>query len=58
MLMWHIVLLPLLLVILVGAHVVMVRIKGVVPPFEDDKAATPSPIAAAPIVAESTGAPQ
>ena len=35
MLMWHIVLLPLAAVVLTVLHVVMVRIKGVVPPFED-----------------------
>jgi quinol-cytochrome oxidoreductase complex cytochrome b subunit len=33
--MWHIVLLPLILVFLVAVHVVLVRIKGVVPPFEE-----------------------
>jgi quinol-cytochrome oxidoreductase complex cytochrome b subunit len=33
--MWHIVLLPLVLVFFVAVHVVLVRIKGVVPPFED-----------------------
>ncbi|MEI8268484.1 MAG: cytochrome b N-terminal domain-containing protein [Acidimicrobiaceae bacterium] len=37
MLMWHIVLLPLVAVLLTTVHVVMVRIKGVVPPFADDK---------------------
>ncbi len=36
MLMWHIVLLPLAAVLLTGAHILMVRIKGVVPPFADD----------------------
>ena len=36
MLMWHIVLLPLVLVFLVAVHVVLVRIKGVVPPFEEN----------------------
>ena len=36
MLMWHIVLLPLVLVFLVGVHVVLVRIKGVVPPFQEN----------------------
>ncbi len=36
MLMWHIVLLPLVAVLLTTVHVVMVRIKGVVPPFADD----------------------
>ena len=35
MLMWHIVLLPLVAVILTALHVVLVRIKGVVPPYED-----------------------
>ncbi len=35
MLMWHIVLLPLVAVILTAVHVVMVRVRGVVPPFED-----------------------
>ena len=33
MLMWHILLLPLVLVILVGGHVLLVRLRGVVPPF-------------------------
>ena len=35
MLMWHIVLLPLVAVVLTGVHVLMVRAKGVVPPFEE-----------------------
>lgn len=35
MLMWHIVLLPLAAVVLTAIHVVLVRIKGVVPPFEE-----------------------
>jgi quinol-cytochrome oxidoreductase complex cytochrome b subunit len=35
MLMWHIVLLPLVAVLLTAIHVVLVRIKGVVPPFEE-----------------------
>jgi len=35
MLMWHIVLLPLAAIVLTGLHVLMVRIKGVVPPFDD-----------------------
>jgi ubiquinol-cytochrome c reductase cytochrome b subunit len=39
MLMWHIVLLPLVLVFLVAVHVVLVRIKGVVPPFEENPSA-------------------
>ena len=33
MLMWHIVLLPLVVVALVGIHVLMVRLRGVVPPL-------------------------
>jgi quinol-cytochrome oxidoreductase complex cytochrome b subunit len=33
MLMWHIMLLPLVVVALVGAHVLLVRRRGVVPPF-------------------------
>jgi len=33
--MWHIVLLPLAAVVLTALHVVMVRRKGVVPPFEE-----------------------
>ena len=33
MLMWHIVLLPLLVTILIGLHVLLVRRRGVVPPF-------------------------
>lgn len=36
MLMWHIVLLPLVAVALTAVHVVLVRIKGVVPPFEEE----------------------
>jgi ubiquinol-cytochrome c reductase cytochrome b subunit len=33
MLMWHIVLLPLVVGILVGGHILLVRLRGVVPPF-------------------------
>ena len=36
MLMWHIVLLPPGAIVLTGMHVLMVRIKGVVPPFEEE----------------------
>ena len=36
MLMWHIVLLPLVAVLLTIIHVVLVRIKGVVPPFAEE----------------------
>ncbi len=35
MLMWHIVLLPLVAVVLTALHVLLVRIKGVVPPFDE-----------------------
>ncbi len=45
MLMWHIVLLPLVVVALVGLHVLLVRLRGVVPPFappvEEPAASTP-----------------
>jgi ubiquinol-cytochrome c reductase cytochrome b subunit len=37
MLMWHIVLLPIGAVVLTALHVLMVRVKGVVPPFADAK---------------------
>jgi quinol-cytochrome oxidoreductase complex cytochrome b subunit len=37
MLMWHIVLLPLAAVVLTAVHVLYVRVKGVVPPFEEGK---------------------
>ena len=40
MLMWHIVLLPLVAVLLTAIHVLLVRVKGVVPPFEDVPKAT------------------
>jgi ubiquinol-cytochrome c reductase cytochrome b subunit len=33
--MWHIVLLPLAAVVLTVLHVLLVRVKGVVPPFDD-----------------------
>ena len=39
MLMWHIVLLPLAAVALTAIHVVLVRVKGVVPPFEEARSA-------------------
>lgn len=40
MLMWHIVLLPLAAVLLTAIHVLLVRVKGVVPPFEEQSGAT------------------
>ncbi len=36
MLMWHIVLLPLAAIALTAVHVLLVRVKGVVPPYEED----------------------
>ena len=39
MLMWHILLLPLVLSLLVVVHVLLVRRRGVVPPFADDQKA-------------------
>jgi quinol-cytochrome oxidoreductase complex cytochrome b subunit len=36
MLMWHIVLLPLAAILLTVLHILLVRIKGVVPPYEED----------------------
>jgi hypothetical protein len=38
MLMWHIVLVPIVLVALVGAHVLLVRVRGVVPPLPKRRA--------------------
>jgi hypothetical protein len=36
MLMWHIVLLPLAAIVLTVLHILLVRVKGVVPPYEED----------------------
>jgi len=36
MLMWHIVILPIAAIALTIMHVLLVRIKGVVPPYEED----------------------
>ena len=41
MLMWHIVLLPLVVVVLIGLHVLLVRRRGVVPPFAPTEASSP-----------------
>ena len=35
--MWHIVLLPIAVVIIAGLHVLLVRRHGIVPPFDDDR---------------------
>jgi len=48
MLMWHIVLLPLCVVLLVGIHVLLVRRRGVVPPFADPPSAGPEAPAGTP----------
>jgi len=36
MLMWHIMLLPLIVSFIVAIHVLLVRIRGVVPPFAEE----------------------
>ena len=48
MLMWHIVLLPMVVVLLVAGHVLLVRLRGVVPPFPspDDRLLSPDDSAA------------
>ena len=38
MLMWHIVLLPIGIVIIAGLHVLLVRRRGIVPPFDESGA--------------------
>ncbi len=43
MLLWHIVLLPLVIGLLIVVHVVLVRRHGVVPPFDADPSASESP---------------
>jgi ubiquinol-cytochrome c reductase cytochrome b subunit len=42
MLLWHVLLLPLVVVVLIGAHVLLVRRRGVVPPFALGPQAEPS----------------
>ena len=51
MLMWHIVLLPIGIVIVAGLHVLLVRRHGIVPPF-DETGAGPSPDPATAAAAE------
>jgi hypothetical protein len=52
---WHILLLPVAVVLLVGAHVLLVRRHGVVPPFSiDDRKAA---LASSPVVAASSAPP-
>jgi ubiquinol-cytochrome c reductase cytochrome b subunit len=43
MLMWHIVLLPIGVVVIAGLHVLLVRRRGIVPPFADSKADADDP---------------
>ena len=61
MLMWHIVLLPLIVVVLIGVHVLLVRRRGVVPPFAPTEKqlahAGVTAAGASPVVAEATVAP-
>jgi Cytochrome b(N-terminal)/b6/petB len=54
---WHILLFPLLVVLLVGAHVLLVRHHGIVPPFQlgDERLATAA--AAAGMTAAAAGTP-
>jgi ubiquinol-cytochrome c reductase cytochrome b subunit len=40
MLMWHILLLPLIVALLTGVHVLLVRLRGVVPPFDEGSGVT------------------
>ncbi len=55
MLMWHIVLLPLVVVALVGVHVLLVRLRGVVPPFAPpEHASAPSEPSDAPGAVQGT----
>ncbi len=42
MLLWHVLLLPLVVSIFVGIHVLLVRRRGVVPPFDDSAGAEPA----------------
>lgn len=58
MLMWHIVLLPLVVVAFVGIHILMVRRRGVVPPFaldDDGKVDRGDPTGDGKHAADSTG---
>ncbi len=52
MLMWHIVLLPIAVGILVGGHVLLVRLRGVVPPFAPPDRPTGGAAQPAPAVSE------
>lgn len=49
MLMWHIMLLPLVVVVLVGLHVLLVRRRGVVPPFPTPEELAEAKDAGAPV---------
>ncbi|HEY5479612.1 MAG TPA: cytochrome b N-terminal domain-containing protein [Gaiellaceae bacterium] len=42
MLLWHVLLLPLVLILLVALHVLLVRLRGVVPPLPADRRRTPA----------------
>jgi len=55
MLLWHVMLLPLILGVLVVLHVILVRRHGVVPPFD---AVPPEPVVAADLPADITHSPR
>jgi quinol-cytochrome oxidoreductase complex cytochrome b subunit len=55
MLMWHIMLLPLVVVLIVGVHVLLVRRRGVVPPFASSDRSSGEPEAASTAEAIPTG---
>jgi ubiquinol-cytochrome c reductase cytochrome b subunit len=55
MLMWHIMLLPLVVVLIVGVHVLLVRRRGVVPPFAPSDRSSGEPEAASTAEAIPTG---
>jgi len=59
MLMWHIVLLPIGVAIIAGLHVLLVRRRGIVPPFADTAHDTDGDVApaVAPTVAPPAGEP-
>lgn len=46
MLLWHVMLLPLIVAVLIGLHVILVRRHGVVPPFDAQPPAVREPLAA------------
>ena len=57
MLMWHIVLIPIILIAVVGAHVLLVRVRGVVHPIDAHAAAGRSGMARRRAIARADAAP-